>query len=130
MNKNIEEKASKILDLMISGVEDGVELAKTEMPQLLNEYMHYLFIKNIPLVALSLAALSAVTIIVNYWLAARAIKKNHEPSIYCVIIAFSAALLIPCLMSALSDAKRLYALKHAPKAYLIEEIRGKHRELF
>ncbi len=120
----MEEKVNKILELLIAGIEKGTELAESELPGLMQEYITYYYIKAIPISSILIGLLSIVTAIVCAVLY-RKFKKGHGDAwVDCMIYGTLAVLiLIASIGCSSSGFMEMYQIKEAPKAYLIERLR-------
>jgi len=124
----IEEKANKVLDIMIDGLEKAGNAVQAELPSLLNEYITYFIIDEFPLRSL---VLLIIVPIIGYVLFKRCSKvetnnvceeDNKEFTLWMIAVLAT----IICgvsLFNCMGDFKNVYKLTHAPKAYLIEKFR-------
>ncbi len=52
MNDKMQEQASKIIEMIVSGLEKASDVASAELPGLINDYLSYYMIDAIPVKAM------------------------------------------------------------------------------
>jgi len=124
---NLEEKADKILDMIISGLEKTGEVINEQAPEIINEYITYSIIDAFPATHI-VAVFSSMSFIFLVFFLTRKIEDfDHKwmPRAFIGVIC----LIVFCfsLGGTLDGLKKMYKIKEAPKAYLIEKFRGKTR---
>lgn len=120
MNEQITNKAGAILDLLLQWMNGAASLASKELPLLFEEYITYHIINELPIVSASLFLLSLALLIFTIVMLTR--KK-------CWDDGFGLALMLVCIMGGAAikmgdQIIKVVQIKHAPKAYLIEQFRN------
>jgi len=114
MKNELEQKANIILDMVIKGVEKGVE----QMPMLTEEYLTYFMIEELPIVS---AIGFLATFSLGLFICIRTSNEKNGDGFFggCLVIFISVILstFIYC------GIKNIIQIKLAPKAYLIEKVR-------
>lgn len=120
-----EEKVDKILDMLIAGLEKTTELANSELPKLLDEYVVYLSIEAIPVAAFIgiIMAMAATIYIYKHRKSFFADEPDGEWKILVLLLivvvwGFS-------LGGFIRGTEKFAKLYYAPKATLMEKFRGK-----
>ena len=115
MEKELAEKANKILDMVISGVDKGVE----QVPGLTEEYLTYFLIGEISDLLFTLIILFPVVI---GFTTAYLMKKDNDNE---WVFAFGFGIVSICFFGIMFTVQSfdIVKLKMAPKAYLIEKVR-------
>lgn len=142
MNKSLEEKANKLLDLLIDGIEKGADLASSEAPKILEEYLTYFYIQQIPIFGIIGVLVSFILALIIFkmykhyeniriqnkdkWSSARSFVDEMGDGVvfvYFLCIAASLFLIFISTLDIAGSVSNMLQIKHAPKAYLIEKIR-------
>ena len=123
MNDNLKEKVSKILDLMLNGLEKAGDVASTELPFLIEEYLSLFFIEHFPIISTMFSMVLIIANIICFLMFKKIIDKNQKYLyLYRINVAITVVFAV-VLSSTVADIKELVKIKVAPKAYLIEKLR-------
>ena len=121
----MEEKINKILDLMIAGLEKAGSVAEAELPGLINDYVAYFIIQEVPVISPVIFLLGVTGFILLFrFLKREDALKEVGDVLGHLFFVFVALVCVPFAI-AVSSAKDMAALYYAPKAALIEKFRGK-----
>lgn len=123
MNEQLQQKAAELLDRVIAGIDKGVEL----VPGLTEEYLWYFILEEIPYLQIPLLIVFLMGVRYAYKMLKKYYARSDE-DFYLGICAGFVLLVCFSVVTTCSFTKRiknLMQIKVAPKAYLIEKIRGK-----
>ena len=121
----MKEKAEKILDLMISGLEKAGEIAQTELPKLVEDYVRYFIIQELPVIsfAVLLFGIALFVLIVRFAFREEDFRKELAGEAGPFVgLVFIATVIVPFAFL-VNSSKDVLALAYAPKAALIERFR-------
>lgn len=129
MNEEMQKQLSRILELMLNGLEKAGDVASKELPGLIEDYLQLFVIKNLPIGSLILMLVMIGALFVWYkkaWTWADKYCAESDGLSYMI----SLFALVVCLVvlgistsKTISAIKEIATIKLAPKAYLIEKLR-------
>jgi hypothetical protein len=132
MSDQMQNTVSKILNMLLTGLEKAGQVVGEELPKLLEEYVKFFIIDEIPLA-------SIVFLLFFGWLAIwgrrlwfrlyqwhKAERVDEFGLFMCTGIGsiILGIILIGSVGDVVSSTKTIAKLYYAPKAYLIERLRG------
>ena len=134
MKEELVDKANAILTMLVNGLEKAGDLATSEVPLILKEYIEYYIIQQFPLngILWLIFAWIPVLLLVRH-VKGKIIKEPSDQDQRCfnsgmqgiiyATIGFYVFINVMVMGCVLGDLKTVYTIKTAPKAYLIEKFR-------
>ena len=123
MNEEMQKQISKILEMMISGIEKAGDVAGEQLPGLVDDYLSMYMIDAIPIIIPLIAGVLLISIIIFIKFAIKETKEDAEAVWMFMPITVLVLIFLMLMGSVTEDLKEIYKIKTAPKAYLIEKLR-------
>jgi len=135
MKEELVEKANTILTMLVNSLEKAGDLAQSEAPLIIKEYITYYIIQEFPitgivmLLVFSVMAFLGVKHFKNKEYNESESRREVEDYNKCMkgfrYSIITSYIFVASLMSMhiLNDLKKVYMIKEAPKAFLIEKFR-------
>ena len=123
MNEKLQEQLGKILELMLAGLEKASEVAETELPGLIEDYLSMYYIDAIPVVSTVGAVLSIILVMLLYKVIHPVVKNDKDFAPVYISMLVPLIIFLVCLSEIAFSVKEMIKIEKAPKAYLIEKLR-------
>jgi len=140
MNEEMQKQVTRILELMLAGLEKAGDVASSELPGLINDYLSYFMVEAIPVGSFFMMIVFIVLSVFLSKFFKKHIKDIYPESHYnrgrptdFAAFCSGAYWLIPLFIMLLPfglasshfvhGVKDIIKIKVAPKAYIIEKLR-------
>jgi hypothetical protein len=123
--EELTNKASIVLDKLLDAVNTGIDKAPEALTTLAKEYCTYFVIENAPIASTIASVLCFVFMCLAWnWILKEFKKEPGHGDVAMMMALLSAAPFVLSFSMTLSGAKAMLQAHYAPKAFLIENLRG------